>query len=143
MPFINPAVYATQAVTWLLLFASFAAAFLAITVLGRSRWSSLGEVESLLARLAASALAALVCYGGVYVLAGQTVFLISRQSGIPDAASVDPARTQALVTILVGLGLAMVAVFRIEVYHRKMIGSPAAVEEDEWKLEEPGAIKRR
>ncbi len=128
---------------WALVFALFVAAFLAITVLGRSRWSSLGQLESLFARLSASAIVALLSSGGAYLLANQVIFVVFRQSAdIPDTGA-DAARTQALVAMLVALVLAIAAVFRIEVYHRRMIGSPAAVEEDEWKLEEPGAIKRR
>jgi hypothetical protein len=143
MPF-SPGLYRPQAVMWILILAVFVAAFLAITVLGRSRWSTLGQLESLLARLAASAVAAILCSGGAYMLAGQILFVAFGQSAAnQEAGSADPVRTQGLVAMLVALGLAIAAVFRIEMYHRRMIGGPAATEENEWKLEEPGVINRR
>jgi hypothetical protein len=144
VPTFGPVTYRILAVTWVLVFALFVAAFLAVTVLGRSRWSALGQLESLLARLSASALLAVLCAGSAYMLVGQVMYVFLRQADTPDLGSGDVARTQTLVAMLVALGLAIMAMFRIEIYHRRMVGGPPVEEEEgEWKLEEPGKIKRR
>jgi hypothetical protein len=118
----------------------FLLAFGAITVAGRAMWVSLGVTESLLARLAAAAVLGSIAVGGtsgvIFNLLQPTVF-----SDI--SVSADTARNQAVLGLALSLAIAIVAVIRIELYHRARLNPPVSEEEADWKLEPPEAAGRR
>jgi hypothetical protein len=115
-------------------------AFGAITVIARDRWLALGLTESLLARLAAATVLASMAVGG---LSGVVINLLTSSAFSDPTLSASGARGQALLGIGLALALTVVAIIRIEAYHRRMV-SPAAPEEDaDWKVEPPEVAGRR
>jgi hypothetical protein len=115
-------------------------AFGAITVIARDRWLALGLTESLLARLAAATVLASMAVGG---LSGVVINLLTSSAFSDPTLSGSAARGQALLGIGLALALTVVAIIRIEAYHRRMV-SPAAPEEDaDWKVEPPEVAGRR
>jgi hypothetical protein len=107
-------------------------AFGALTVMMRDRWLALGGTESLLARLAAAVVLASVAVGG---LSGVILNLLQGIAFSDTTLSASAARNQALLGIALALALTVVAIIRIEMYHRRR-GSPTVQEEDaEWKVE--------
>jgi hypothetical protein len=125
----------------ILILAGFVLAFGALTIVWRRHWQTFGPVESLLARLAAAVLV------GMFALLGDQYFaytilnvLQPGQSPFGPNAS-DPAvgRNRALAVVAVVLGLTVIAVLRIELYHRRTIGvSHRGESDEEWQTEEPG-----
>jgi hypothetical protein len=115
-------------------------AFGAITLIARDRWLALGLTESLLARLAAATVLASMAVGG---LSGVVINLL-QGSALSDASlSASTARSQALLGIGLALAVTVIAIIRIEAYHRRIL-SPAAPEEDaDWKVEPPELAGRR
>jgi hypothetical protein len=115
-------------------------AFGAITVMARDRWLALGLIESLLARLAAATVLASVAVGG---LSGVVINLLQGSAFSDPTLSSSSARGQALLGIGIALALTVVAIIRIEAYHRRIV-SPASPEEDaDWKVEPPEVAGRR
>jgi hypothetical protein len=115
-------------------------AFGAITVIARDRWLALGLTESLLARLAAATVLASIAVGG---LSGVVINLLQASAFSDPTISAATARGQALLGIGLALALTVVAIIRIEAYHRRLV-SPAAPEEDaDWKVEPPEVAGRR
>ena len=107
-------------------------AFGALTLTLRERWLALGVTESLLARLAAATVLASIAVGG---LSGVVLNLLQGSAFSDTTLSATSARNQALLGIALALALTVVAIIRIEVYHRRL-GSPPVQEEDaEWKVE--------
>jgi hypothetical protein len=106
--------------------------FGAITVMMRERWLALGPTESLLARLALAVVVASVAVGG---LSG-VVLNIMQGSAFSDTNLSAPAsRNQALLGIVLALGVTIASIIRIEMYHRGRASPPVQEEEDEWKVE--------
>jgi hypothetical protein len=115
-------------------------AFGAITVIARDRWLALGLTESLLARLAAATVLASIAVGG---LSGVVINLLQASAFSDPTISAATARGQALLGIGLALALTVVAIIRIEAYHRRLV-SPAAPEEDaDWTVEPPEVAGRR
>jgi hypothetical protein len=115
-------------------------AFGAITVIARERWLTLGPTESLLARLAAATVLASIAVGG---LSGVVINLLQASAFSDPTISAATARGQALLGIGLALALTVVAIIRIEAYHRRLV-SPATPEEDaDWKVEPPEVAGRR
>lgn len=121
----------------LALLAGFVLAFGAITIIWRRHWESFGATESLLARLAAAFLLAMIGLAGIV----QFVYLAALQStdigGFQGSAPVPEGRNQALGVTLGALALAVIAVLRIELYHRHVTGISRRESDDEWQAEEP------
>jgi len=119
------------------LLAGFVLAFGAITIIWRRHWGSFGATESLLARLAAAFLLAMIGLAGVV----QFVYLAALQStdigGFSGSPLVSDGRNQALGVTLGGLALAVIAVLRIELYHRRVTGISRRDSDEEWQAEEP------
>ena len=115
-------------------------AFGAITVIARDRWLALGLTESLLARLAAATVLASMAVGGLSVV---VINLLQVSAFSDPTLSASTARGQALLGIGLALALTVVAIIRIEAYHRRIV-TPAAPEEDvDWKVEPPELAGRR
>ena len=107
-------------------------AFGALTIVMRERWLALGATESLLARLAASAVVASVAVGG---LSGVVLNLLQGSAFSDTTLSAPASRNQALLGIALALAFTIVGIIRIEMYHRHL-GSPPVQEEDaEWRVE--------
>lgn len=120
----------------LALLAGFVLAFGAITIIWRRHWESFGATESLLARLAAAFLLAMIGLAGVV----QFVYLAVLQStdiGFQGSPLVPEGRNQALGVTLGALALTVIAVLRIELYHRRVTGISRRESDDEWQAEEP------
>jgi hypothetical protein len=116
-------------------------AFGSLTLLTRNRLQPLGIAESLLARLSASLVVAAIGVGG---LSGVTLNLLRGALLSDDTTSLAASRNQALIGIALALALTIVAIIRIEVYHRG--GAERPIEEDEerdWKVEPPDLAGRR
>lgn len=115
-------------------------AFGAITLIARDRWLALGLTESLLARLAAATVLASMAVGG---LSGVVINLLQGSALSDTTLSASTARGQALLGIGLALAVTVVAIIRIEAYHRRIV-SPAIPEEDaDWKVEPPEVAGRR
>jgi hypothetical protein len=122
-----------------MLLAGFVLAFGALTVIWRRHWQTLGPAESLLARMAAAVLV------GMFALLGDQYLLYTIMNVLQPGQNAfgpnpDPAvgRNKALAVVAVALALTVVALIRIEVYHRRAIGiSHRGESEDEWQTEEP------
>ena len=118
----------------------FLLAFGAITLSGRTTWATLGATESLLARLAGAAVLASVAVGGtsgvIFNLLQPTVF-----SDI--SVSAETARNQAVLGLALSLAISIVAVIRIELYHRARLNPPVSEEDADWKIEPPEAAGGR
>src|SRR5438552_3438492 len=97
-------------------------AFGAITVIARDRWLALGLTESLLARLAAATVLASMAVGG---LSGVVINLLQVSAFSDSTLSPSTARGQALLGIGLALALTVVAILRIEAYHRRLVTPPA------------------
>jgi hypothetical protein len=121
------------------LLASLVLAFGALTLTWRNHWATFGATESLLARLAAAVLV------GMFALLGDQYLLYTIMNVLQPGQNAfgpnpDPAvgRNKALAVVAVALALTVIAVIRIEVYHRRAIGiSHRGESEDEWQTEEP------
>ena len=120
------------------LLASLVLAFGALTLIWRNHWATFGATESLLARLSAAVVVGLFAMAG-----GQYLFYSALNVLQPGQGSFgptpDPAvgRNKALAVVAVALALTVVALIRIEVYHRRAIGiSHHGESEDEWQTEE-------
>ena len=107
-------------------------AFGALTVMMRQRWLTLGATESLLARLAASALVAAVAVGG---LSGVVLNLLQGSAFSDTTLSAPASRNQALLGIALALALTIVGIIRIEMYHRHLASPPVQEEDAEWMVE--------
>ncbi len=124
----------------ILLLAGFLLAFGALTIIWRRHWETLGPAESLLARLAAAVLLGLFAIlGDQYLL--YTILNVVQPGQSPFGPnSSDPAvgRNRSLAVVAVALALTVIAVLRIELYHRRAIGvSHRSESEEEWQTEEP------
>jgi hypothetical protein len=132
--------YRVGLVEALVLLLFFLLAFGALTVIGRRMWATLGSTESLLARLAASAVLGSIAVGGtsgvIYNLLQPTVF-----SDV--SVSADAARNQAVLGIALALAITTVAVIRIELYNRVRLAPPISEEDADWKIEPPEMAGRR
>ena len=107
-------------------------AFGALTIMMRERWLSLGATESLLARLAASALVAAVAVGG---LSGVVLNLLQGSAFSDTTLSAPASRNQALLGIALALAFTIVGIIRIEMYHRHLLSPPVPAEDEEWRVE--------
>ncbi len=117
----------------------FVLAFGALTILGRHLLATASARDSLLARLAGAAVLAAVAAGGA---SSVVVSFIEAAALASPNVSVEAARNQALIGIVVAAALATAATIRIEIYYRRTTHRPAPEEEGEWQVEEPGAIRR-
>lgn len=107
-------------------------AFGALTVMLRERWLALGTTESLLTRLGAAVVVASVAVGGL----SQVVLNLLQVSAFSDATlPASASRNQALLGIALALALTVVAIIRIEMYHRNFGSPPVQQEDAEWKVE--------
>jgi hypothetical protein len=135
-----PAFYRTGLIESVILLILLLLAFGAVTVLARERWSRLGGTESLLARLAASALLASIAVGG---LSGVMLNLLQGALFSDSTLTAAASRNQAIVGIALALALTVVGIIRIEQYHRGLTNPPAQEEEADWKVEPPETLGRR
>ena len=120
----------------------FALAFGALTIFSRRLLATAAPRDSLLARLAGAAVLAAVATGGA---SSVVVSFIEAAALSTPNVSVEAARNQALIGVVVATALAIAATVRVEVYHRRVTGGLAPEEQDEegqWKLEEPGALRK-
>jgi hypothetical protein len=115
-------------------------AFIAITVLARDRWLRLGATESLLARLAASAVLGSIGVGG---LSGVMLNLLEGAAFSDSNLTPVASRNQAVLGIGLALALTVVGIIRIEVHHRSLTLPAAPEEEADWKVEPPEAAGSR
>jgi len=114
--------------------------FGAITVMARERWLALGVAESLLARLAVSAVVASIAVTG---LSGVVLNLVQGIALSDTNLAVSASRNQAVVGIALALALTAVSIIRIEMYHRRLANPPAEEEDADWKVEPPDIAGRR
>ena len=126
--------YRTGLIEAILLLLLLLLAFGALTIIMRERWLALGATESLLARLAASAVVASVAVGG---LSGVVLNLLQGSAFSDTTLSAAASRNQALLGIALALALTIVAIIRIEMYHRHLLSPPVQEEDAEWRVE-PG-----
>src|SRR6266516_829023 len=105
-------------------------AFGALTVMMRERWLALGATESLLARLAASAVVASV--GG---LSGVVLNLLQGSAFSDTTLLAAASRNQALLGIALALAFTIVGIIRVEMYHRRLSRPPVPEEDAEWRVE--------
>jgi hypothetical protein len=106
--------------------------FGALTVMMRERWLALGATESLLARLATSAVVASVAVGG---LSGIILNLLQGSAFSDPTLSAPASRNQALLGIALALAITIVGIIRIEMYHRHLLSPPVQEEDEEWRVE--------
>ena len=126
--------YRTGLIEAILLLLLLLLAFGALTIVMRERWLALGATESLLARLAASAVVASVAVGG---LSGVVLNLLQGSAFSDTTLSAAASRNQALLGIALALALTIVGIIRIEMYHRHLLSPPVQEEDAEWRVE-PG-----
>jgi len=136
----DSAVYRIGLIEAVILLLLLVLAFGAITIMARERWLALGVGESLLARLAASAVVASVAVTG---LSGVVLNLVQGIAFSDPNLVVSTARNQAAVGIVLALALAAVSIIRIEVYHRRLANPPIQEEDADWKVEPPDIAGRR
>jgi hypothetical protein len=122
-----------------MLLAGFVLAFGALTIIWRRHWQTLGPAESLLARMAAAVLVGMFALlGDQYMLYTIMNVLQPGQNAFGPNPDLAVGRNKALAVVAVALALTVIAVIRIEVYHRRAIGiSHRGESEDEWQTEEP------
>ena len=132
--------YRTGLIEAILLLLLLLLAFGALTIIMRERWLALGATESLLARLAASAVVASVAVGG---LSGVVLNLLQGSAFSDTTLSAAASRNQALLGIALALALTIVGIIRIEMYHRHLLSPPVQEEDAEWRVEPPDIAKRR
>jgi hypothetical protein len=106
--------------------------FGALTVMMRDRWLALGATESLLARLATSAVVASVAVGG---LSGIILNLLQGSAFSDTTLSAPASRNQALLGIALALAITIVGIIRIEMYHRHLLSPPVQQDDEEWRVE--------
>jgi hypothetical protein len=121
---------------------TFGLAFTAITILGRRQWTLIGIVESLLARLCASAVLGLIAVGGLSGVVTSLIFPLSAPIDVGTDSAIQAARLQAEVGIVIALALTIAAVVRIESGHRHATEGAPKPEVEEWELDEPETIRR-
>ena len=114
--------------------------FGAITIIARERWLMLGVAESLLARLAVSAVVASIAVAG---LSGVVLNLVQGIALSDTNLAVSTSRNQAVVGVALALALTAVSIIRIEVYHRRLANPPVQEEDADWKVEPPDIAGRR
>jgi len=124
--------YRTGLIEAILLLLLLLLAFGALTVMMRERWLALGPMESLLARLAASAVVASVAVGG---LSGVVLNLLQGSAFSDTTLSAAASRNQALLGVALALALTIVGIIRIEMYHRHLSSPPVQEEDAEWRVE--------
>jgi len=107
-------------------------AFGALTVMMRERWLAMGATESLLARLAASAVLASIAVGG---LSGIVLNLLQGSAFSDTTLSASASRNQSLLGIALALAFTIVGIIRIEMYHRHLSKPPVQEEDAEWRVE--------
>ena len=107
-------------------------AFGALTVMMRERWLAMGATESLLARLAASAVLASIAVGG---LSGIVLNLLQGSAFSDTTLSASASRNQSLLGIALALAFTIVGIIRIEMYHRRLSRPPVQEEDAEWRVE--------
>jgi hypothetical protein len=106
--------------------------FGALTIMMRERWLALGATESLLARLATSAVVASVAVGG---LSGIILNLLQGNAFSDTTLSATASRNQALLGIALALAITIVGIIRIEMYHRHLLSPPVQQDDEEWRVE--------
>ncbi len=126
------AAYRVGLIETILLLLLLVLAFGALTVMMRQRWLDLGGTESLLARLAAATVVASVAVGG---LSGVVLNILQGSAFSDTTLSATAARNQALLGIALALALTVVAIIRIEMYHRHLASPPVEEEDADWKVE--------
>jgi uncharacterized membrane protein len=122
------------------LLVGFVLSFSALTILWRRHWETFGATESLLARLSAAVVVAMFAMAGLQYLFYTALNILQPGQGAFGPSTIDAAvgRNKALAVVAVALALTVVAVLRIELYHRRAIGISHRDEtEDEWQTEEP------
>ena len=128
----DAAFYRTGLIESIILLLLLLLAFGALTVMMRERWLALGATESLLARLAASAVVASVAVGG---LSGVVLNLLQGSAFSDTTLSAPASRNQALLGIALALAFTIVGIIRIEIYHRHLLSPPVPEEDEEWRVE--------
>jgi hypothetical protein len=136
----DSAVYRIGLIEAVILLVLLVLAFGAITIMARERWLALGVAESLLARLAAAAVVASVAVTG---LSNVVLNLVQGIAFSDSNLALSTARNQAVVGIVLALGLAAVSIIRIEMYHRRLANRPVQEEDADWKVEPPDIAGRR
>jgi hypothetical protein len=136
----DSAVYRIGLIEAIILLLLLVLAFGAITIMARERWLALGVSESLLARLALSAVVASIAVNG---LSGVVLNLLQGIALSDPNLAVSAARNQAVVGIPLSLALAAVSIIRIEMYHRRLANPPVQEEDADWKVEPPDIAGRR
>jgi hypothetical protein len=116
----------------------FVLAFGALTIFSRNLLPGLSPRDSLLARLAGAAVLAALAAGGASSVV--VSFLEAAALSSPNA-SVDAARNQALIGLVLAAALAVAATIRIEMYQRRKSQGPSPEEESEWRVDS-GAVRR-
>jgi hypothetical protein len=136
----DAAFYRAGLIGAIILLLLFLLTFGAITVMLRERWLALGVAESLLARLAAAVVVASIAVTG---LSGVVLNLLQVGAFSDTTLSATASRNQALLGIALALAVTIVAIVRIETYHRRLANPPLQEEDDEWKVEPPDIAGRR
>ncbi|TMD09226.1 MAG: hypothetical protein E6J01_02480 [Chloroflexi bacterium] len=122
------------------LLAGFVLSFSALTIIWRRHWETFGTTESLLARLSAAVVVAMFAMAGGQYLFYAALNVLQPGQGSFGPGTIDPAigRNQALAVLAVALALSIIAILRIELYHRRATGiSRRGESEEEWQTEEP------
>ena len=128
----DAAFYRIGLIESIILLLLFLLAFGALTMMMRERWLALGPTESLLARLAASAVVASVAVGG---LSGVVLNLLQGSAFSDTTLLAAASRNQALLGIALALAFTIVGIIRIEMYHRRLSRPPVPEEDAEWRVE--------
>jgi hypothetical protein len=131
--------YRTGLIETIILLLLLVMAFGSITIVARDRWLALGTTESLLARLAAATVLASIAVGG---LSGVVLNLIQAPAFSDAGLSTAASRNQTILGIGLALAVAIVAIIRIEMYHRRLVGPPVREEDVDWKVEPPEVAGR-
>ncbi len=122
------------------LLVGFVLSFSALTIIWRRHWETFGATESVLARLSAAAVVSMFGMAGFQYLFYTALNVLQPGQGAFGPTTIDPAvgRNKALAVVAVALALTIIALLRIELYHRRATGiSRRGESEEEWQTEEP------
>jgi hypothetical protein len=128
----DAAFYRTGLIEAIILLLLLVLTFGAITIMARERWVALGATESLLARLAASAVVASIAVTGT---SGVVLNLVQGLAFSDTTISPSASRNQAVVGIALAIAVTVVGIIRIELYHRRLASPPVQEEEADWQVE--------
>jgi hypothetical protein len=136
----DSAVYRIGLIEAVILLVLLVLTFGAITIVARERWRALGVAESLLARLAVSAVVASIAVTG---LSGVVLNLVQGVALSDTNLALSTSRNQAVAGVALALALTAVSIIRIEMYHRRLASPPVLEEDADWKVEPPDIAGRR